>query len=293
MENEPIELSVNEFENFQLSKLKRGECVSVSVWEDLPENVIWREKENIVVEVNEHIYTKFWVHKFHALVFAEAMLRALKRLRAEGHPFSLGEIQNDDDPHIFISWKLFFQKTITPSQLIENTRMAFDLVWARANSILENSDSVLLLGKDTGVGLKLLKKIQANLEDYGYYVILIKEQPDKLGESIIQKVLRYALSSKFVIIENSVPSGHLYEIPHVAKMAECVTVLLQEKGKGATWVFEDGYFKNNAWKKFSYSKATLDIELKKAVSWAENFSRKFALYQKSALPWMKNAKPHV
>lgn len=290
MENEPIELSVNEFENFPLSKLKRGEYVSVSVWEDLPENVIWREKENVVVEVNEHIYTKFWLHKFHALVFAEAMLRALKRLRAEGHPFSLGEIENDDEPHIFIRWKITFPKTIKPSQLIESTRFAFDLVWARANAILENSDSVLLLGKDTGAGLALLKSIQAKLEDLGYYVILIKEQPDKLGEGVIQKVLRHALSSKFIIVENSEPSGHLYEIPHVTKMAECITILLQEKGKGATWMFEDVYAKSKNWKKFSYSKATFDTELKKAVGWAEDFSKEFASFQKSALPWMKKIK---
>jgi hypothetical protein len=32
--------------------------------------------------------------------------------------------------------------------------------------------------------------------------------------------MRYALSSKFVLIENTEPSGHLYEIPHVAKAAE-------------------------------------------------------------------------
>ena len=67
-------------------------------------------------------------------------------------------------------------------------------------------------------------------------------------------------------------------------MAECITILLQEKGKGATWMFEDVYAKSNNWKKFSYSKATFDAELKKAVGWAEGFSKKFASFQKSALP---------
>jgi hypothetical protein len=40
--------------------------------------------------------------------------------------------------------------------------------------------------------MKRLKEIAAVLEDAGYYVYIIKEQPDKLGESIIQKVLRYS-----------------------------------------------------------------------------------------------------
>ena len=33
----------------------------------------------------------------------------------------------------------------------------------------------------------------------------------------MQKVMRYALSSKFVLVENTEASGHLYEFPDVAK----------------------------------------------------------------------------
>jgi hypothetical protein len=39
------------------------------------------------------------------------------------------------------------------------------------------------------------------LRELHYYIHIIKEQPDKAGESIIQKVMRHALSSKFVMIE--------------------------------------------------------------------------------------------
>jgi len=88
--------------------------------------------------------------------------------------------------------------------------------------------------------LDRLQRIASRLQELGYYTYIIKDQPDKPGEGLVQKVLRYALSSKFVLIENSEPSGHLYEIPHVAKAAECVTVVLQEEGKGATWMFEVG-----------------------------------------------------
>ena len=119
------------------------------------------------------------------------------------------------------------------------------MVWHRADSILENSDSVLVLGKDTGPALDRLKRIASKLQELGYYTYIIKEQPDKTGESVIQKVMRYALSSKFVLIENTEASGHLYEIPHVTKAAECVTVVLQEEGKGATWMFEDAYAKHS------------------------------------------------
>ena len=153
--------------------------------------------------------------------------------------------------------------------------------------ILENSDSVLILGKDTGASLDRLKRIAAKLEELGYYTYIIKEEPDRLGESVVQKVIRYALSSKFVFIENTEPSGHLYEIPHMAKAAECVTVVLQEYGKGATWMFEDAYAKHKHWHKLIYEDRDLERAVEEAASWAEKFVTEFANYQAANLPWLK------
>ncbi len=99
--------------------------------------------------------------------------------------------------------------------------------------------------------------------------------------------MRYALSSKFVLIENTEPSGHLYEIPHVAKGAECVTVVLQESGKGATWMFEDAYAKHSHWHKLTYEDETLERAVEEPAAWAERFVTEFAVYQIDTLPWLK------
>jgi len=90
-----------------------------------------------------------------------------------------------------------------------------------------------------------------------------------------------------VLIENTEPSGHLYEIPHVAKAAECVTVVLQESGKGATWMFEDAYAKHRHWHKLTYDDAELDQAVGTAAAWAERFVAEFANYQIANLPWLK------
>ena len=284
--DEPIEASLDDLQNCDLSILPEG--ITLSVFEsDFPEALIWRESESIVAEITEHIYSKYWWHKYHARVFADAMGRAVKRLEHEGHPISEATIESDEDIHIFVRWKLVLPSQTPGAELIESINAAFELVWERANSILENSDSVLILGKDTGEGLERLKSIAAELESLGYYTYIIKEQPDKIGESVIQKVLRYALCSKFIVIENSESSGHLYEIPHVTKMAESVTVVLQEEGKGATWMFEDAYAKHKHWKKFHYTSETLQDEIRRAVSWAEDFIREFGQFQKAKLPWLK------
>jgi hypothetical protein len=99
--------------------------------------------------------------------------------------------------------------------------------------------------------------------------------------------MRYALSSKFVFIENSEASGRLHEIPHVAKAAECVTVVLQESGKGATYMFEDAYEKHSHWHKVTYENAEPQRAVEEAAGRAEKFVAEFADYQISNLPWLK------
>lgn len=255
--------------------------------EGYPEFSLARSGGQVQVTIAEHIYSKFWWHKYHARVFADAMVRAVRRFRADGAPFGDEDIESDDDIHLWVRWTYSMDANVAATDAAAAAKSAFDAVWERANAILEDSDSVLILGKDTGDGMDRLLAIKASLEARGYFVYIIKEQPDRLGESIIQKVLRHALSSKFVVIENTDASGHLYEVAHVAKMAECVSAILQEEGKGATWMFEDAYFRNLGWKKFDYQPAALDAAVASAASWAEDFVQRFARHQRVVLPWLR------
>jgi hypothetical protein len=263
------------------------EDLRISIMDDyFPETTIWGAGDLLVCEIQEHLYTKYWEHKFSAYAFAEAMERAVKRLAHEGHPFAEPS-RDDEDVHIFVRWQLKLPRDTQANVVAASIKSAFDLVCRRADSILENSDSVLVLGKDTADALDRLKRIASRLEDLGYYTYIIKEQPDRLGESVVQKVMRYALSSKFVLIENTEASGHLYEIPHIAKAAECVAVVLQEEGKGATWMFEDAYAKHKHWHKLTYGDGDLERTVDEAAAWAEKFVGEFAAYQVANLPWLK------
>jgi len=272
-DGEPIDLA--QLATLNLSRLP--DDVELSILDDyFPETRITRAGD----------YTKYWEHKFSAYAFAEAMERAVKRLTYEGHPFQNPSLDTED-VHIFVRWQLLVPLNAAPETLANSIRAAFDLVWQRADAILENSDSVLVLGKDTGAALDRLKRIESKLQDLGYYTYIIKEQPEKTGESVIQKVMRYALSSRFVLIENTEASGHLYEIPHVVKAAECVTVVLQERGHGATWMFEDAYAKHKHWHKVEYTDNGLEAGIEEAVAWAEKLVREFGYYQLATLPWLK------
>lgn len=283
---EPIRIA--EFSRLDISNMPEDACVSI-MDDYFPETRVQREGEFVICEIEEHLYTKYWEHKFSAYAFAEAMERAVVRLQHEGHPVQ-DPSRDDDDVHIFVRWNLKLPRGSKAEEIAQSVKAAFDLVWHRADSILENSDSVLVLGKDTGPGLERLKRIAAKLEDMGYYPTIVKEQPDRQGEGIIQKVLRFALSSKFVVVENTEPSGHLYELPHVVKMAECITVVLQEQGKGATWMFEDAYAKHRHWHKLEYEDTNLELGVEKAAEWAEKFATEFSKYQESNLPWRRASK---
>ena len=282
-DGEPIK--VEELNRLNLSYLP--DDVSIAVLDDyFPETTIWRDGESYICQIQEHLYTKYWEHKFSAYAFAEAMERAVLRLAHEGHPVEAPE-RNDDDVHIFVTWRLRMPRATSSTDLVISIKSAFELVWQRAERILEDSDSVLVLGKDDGPGLDRLTRIASRLQERGYYTYIIKEQPDRPGESVVQKVLRFALSSRFVVIENTEASGHLYEIPHVTKAAECVTVVLQEEGKGATWMFEDAYLKHRHWHKVTYAEAELGEAVDAAAAWAEEFVRAFAEGQLAALPWLQ------
>jgi hypothetical protein len=262
------------------------ENVTYNIFEDnFPQCTVTRSGNKLLIRIEEHIYTKYWFHKYHASVFSEAMVKAIKRLRMEGAPFTEEEIDDEDDVHIFVRWTLTEPSSIDSNTLGKNINLAFDSVFERANSMLENSDSVLILGKDTGEGLELLKRIQAHLDNLGFYTYIIKEQPDIIGESVMQKVLRYGLSSSFVIIENSEPTGHLYEFPHITKFAELTSIVLQRQGQGSTWMFEDLYHKLNNIKKFGYSHNNLEDQINAGITWARDYSKSFADYQKQKLPW--------
>lgn len=284
-DQDPIGLS--ELASLELTRMP--ENLQVRVRDDyFPDATITRVGDKLVCHIEDHMYTKFWQHRYSAYAFAEAMERAVVRLIHEGHPFSNPE-RDDEDVHIFVRWDLILSSNTAAVEVGKSIRVAHDLVSRRADSILENSDSVLVLGKDTGPSLDLLKQIAARLESHGYFTYIIKERPDRSGESVIQKVMRHALMCKFVIVENTEPSGHLYEIPHAAKAAECVTVVMQEEGKGATWMFEDAYGKHRHWHKVEYTNVDAAVDL--SIAWAESFIAEFGKFQESVLPWMQPKPP--
>ena len=84
MENEEVfddleEIAFSEFSELDFTTI--DEKVTYNIFEDnFPECLITRLEDKLQIRIEEHIYTKYWFHKYHAFVFAEAMIKAIKRL---------------------------------------------------------------------------------------------------------------------------------------------------------------------------------------------------------------------
>jgi len=78
-------IGIEELKRLDLRHLP--EDVVVRVMDNyFPDTAIRREGEILLCEIEEHLYTKYWEHKFSAYAFAEAMERAVRRLAQERSP---------------------------------------------------------------------------------------------------------------------------------------------------------------------------------------------------------------
>jgi predicted aspartyl protease len=96
---------------------------------------------------------------------------------------------------------------------------------------------VLVLGQDT-TEIQRLRAIQQRLKFHGYDGIVVKDIADIEIQSVEEKVNMLASLCAFVVCENSTPSGHIDELK-ICSLNRFVTAVLQEEGRGATWMQAD------------------------------------------------------
>ena len=230
----------------------------------------------------------YWKQKYTALTFAESIVKGLKllndsQLNIENPHFE----DNGADDGVYVAWELTLPIDSTILQIEKSSRKSLELAFNNGISHLEGLSSILILGKDTEPHLKKLKDISEITETLGYNSIIIKEKEDILGETVKQKVLRYGMNSKFLIIENTETSGHLYELPHF-EITQKIIVVLQEEDKGSTWMFEELYFTLRTVKRFRYKdEESFKNSIKDGIKWAEDTFSKLCEYQMQEVPWLK------
>jgi hypothetical protein len=147
------------------------------------------------------------------------------------------------------------------------------------------AEGVLILGKDHDEGLAQLERIGHLLTKmHGKAPILLKEQEDRDDLGLIAKLLINSAAARWVLVENSFPSGHLYERPFI-DMACVVVAVLQQDGRGASFMPEEAMLKNAQWRRFTYTPDRLEGVLGDAVRWAEGTVTSIRKTHKQSRPW--------
>lgn len=92
---------------------------------------------------------------------------------------------------------------------------------------------VLVLGAYSQTGRERLGNIAAAVRASGYEPVLVADIPDFEHYDLTQKVVAIASVSRFILVDDSEPSGHLTEI-EICKANRWVTVLLRANGAVAS-----------------------------------------------------------
>lgn len=133
-----------------------------------------------------------------------------------------------------------------------------------------HQEVVTVFGRDNGKWLKRLRRIQKHVQSMGLRAVLIRDISDQRQQTLEEKAMFWALSSRFVILEDSVPTGHLIELKDL-QVNRVTTVVLREKGCGSTYMSAALDVDFRFMHELTYTPGTLHRTVEKAVKWAKKF----------------------
>jgi len=145
--------------------------------------------------------------------------------------------------------------------------------------------NVLVLGKDSDKeGRSRIERISSVLRSKGYEPIKLRELPEIKHLSLEDKMIRFGGLCRFVVAEDSRPSGHIDEI-RLCASCQYITATVREAGTASTWMQAHYPQQYNFMNRFCYKNKkvlpspkddlcvkiydTLEIATEEAATWAE------------------------
>ncbi|MBI5141335.1 MAG: hypothetical protein HZA20_03965 [Nitrospirae bacterium] len=144
--------------------------------------------------------------------------------------------------------------------------------------------TVLLLGDYKGEGQKRLDHIADALKDIGYDPLLIKDVQDFEHYDLAQKVVAIGSLSRFVVVDDSSPSGHLMEV-ELCKANRWVTVLLHAQGIRASWMTAGAAIYSNVILDKDYDPESPKYAISDVTTWAEDKLNEIKKGLNNNYPW--------
>jgi hypothetical protein len=119
-------------------------------------------------------------------------------------------------------------------------------------------------------------------KDYDAY--LLRDLPEHPSMSLEEKVKLWSLASRFCVMIDREPSGHLVEYPYV-KSVRAILALLRPESKGSTYMIGDDQITDFGYiNVFDFKNSPLEV-IDIAIAWAEELVKKRIEKYKKAYPW--------
>ena len=144
--------------------------------------------------------------------------------------------------------------------------------------------TVLILGSYSAGGEQRLRTIAGCVARHGYDPILLEDIPERPEMSLRQKLATVASVSRFIIVEDTEPSGHLFELPSLLNEG-WITVIMRRSGSSSTFMTRGTQIFSTVVKETEYTLESLPDTVAEAVAWAEQRITDVSCRLKGTYPW--------
>jgi hypothetical protein len=154
-------------------------------------------------------------------------------------------------------------------------------------------NTILLLGDYGTEGKLRLSLIEKALRQLGYDPIQVEDLvPDIGSHDLMQKLTTLALISKFIVVDNSTPSGHLRELER-CKANDRVTVVLNPQGIASSAETLGLSAVSKVIREFTYEPSDPLPQVQVASRWAETTVIELKKTLDSLYPWRHQDQPRT
>ncbi|WP_226021894.1 hypothetical protein [Halomicrobium salinisoli] len=226
------------------------------------------------------------------VVVAEDGLSLTIRTSDREEDLKVGHLSRSADPYFSVSKKkeklrnnIENLRNLLESGYVNIGEREAESLAATLEDLLDQiENSVLVLGSFHGKYRDELEDLKSNLEDRGYDAYIAEDLPTRGDSSLEQNIEAYMLLSKFSIMVDREPSGHIDEYEIAKRQGTPLVRMVPEEGGSTSMVGgEEQVIRRNI-KSFEFV-YTVDEALDDAIDWAEEYTEELRSHFEGEYPW--------
>jgi hypothetical protein len=167
---------------------------------------------------------------------------------------------------------------------------AFDVKQSRADQVdlgtylaRFKGQTVLVLG-DFNHGRGRLNAVCDSLLRAGYKPVLLDQIPEEPNYDLHQKFMAVASVVRFLVFDDTTPSGHLIELMR-AEQLRAVVIILREEGSQSSFMTRGAALTSSVVHELTFTDSSLDEVVSSGTAWAERKLTELKQERDDIYPW--------